>query len=127
MDAKKKLENQNGFLKTTVPPSIENRGIDKRIANANKIDGAQKAALNRKGNLLFNNGDIETAKRIFITTGYSDGLSRIGDYYKSKSRFIDALQMYWIAPDHTKSEALIKNISGLLRQLLQQEEEPSDE
>jgi hypothetical protein len=111
MDYKKAFERfkeQNVFVKTTVPPLI---------------DDAQKVALNRKGNTLYNQGDIEGAKRIFLTTGYSDGLSRIGDYYKSKGRILDALRMYWIAPDHTKSEPIIKQLSSLITNILQNEEE----
>jgi hypothetical protein len=102
-----KFEEENLFIKTTVPSSM---------------DAAQKAVVNRKGNLLFNRGEVETARRIFMTTGYSDGLSRIGDYYKSQSRPIDALRMYWIAPDRTKSDPVIEQLSDLLRQFMQEEE-----
>ena len=59
-----KAEGQNTFIKTTLKPGI---------------DGTQKVILNRKGNVLFNSGDIEGARRIFMTTGYTDGLVRIGD------------------------------------------------
>jgi hypothetical protein len=107
-----KFEDNRGFIRETVPSSM---------------DGAQKAALNRKGNVLLNSGDVETAKKIFLTTGYSDGLSRIGDYYKSQSRMIDALRMYWIAPDHTKSNPIIIQLSELIRNMLQDEGEHSDE
>jgi hypothetical protein len=115
MDYKKvfeKFEEQNGFIKSTVPASV---------------DGAQRAALNRKGNVLFNSGDIEAARRIFLTTGYSDGISRVGDFYKSQGRLIDALRMYWIAPDHTKCEPIIMQLSGMLQNLIHEEERPSDE
>jgi hypothetical protein len=111
MDYKKTFERfkeQNVFVKTTIPPLI---------------DDAQKVALNRKGNTLYNQGDIEGAKRIFLTTGYSDGLSRIGDYYKSKGQILDALRMYWIAPDHAKSEPIIKQLSSLITNILQKEKE----
>jgi hypothetical protein len=103
MDYKKffeKFEDENIFIKTTVQPSM---------------DSAQKVALNRKGNVLFNSGDIEGARRIFMSTGYSDGLSRVGDYYKSKNRPIEALRMYWIAPDHTKAEPLIIDVVGAIQ------------
>jgi hypothetical protein len=106
MDYKKifgKFEGKNIFVKTTVPSSVE---------------GSQKAALNRKGNMLFNSGDIEGARRIFMTTGYSDGLSRVGDYYKTQNRLIDALRMYWIAPDRTKAEPLIMQLSDIIKQLM---------
>ena len=110
MDYKKvfdKFEEENVFIKTTVQPSM---------------DSAQKAALNRKGNVLYNSGEIEEARRIFLTTGYSDGLSRIGDYYKSQNRFVEALHMYWIAPDRTKAEPLIMLLAATIQGLVSAEE-----
>ena len=115
MDYKKtfeKFEGQSVFIKTTVPPSMDRAG---------------KAALNRKGNVLYNAGDIEGARRIFLTTGYSDGLSRVGDYYKSQNRLLEALHMYWIAPDRNKSEPIIMQLAGVLQNLIHEEEELSDE
>jgi hypothetical protein len=108
MDYKKVFENkadQNVFIKSTVKPPI---------------DGAAKAALNRKGNALFNSGDIEGARRVYLTTGYSDGLARIGDFYKSKGRLLDALRMYWIAPDHSKAEPIIMQLSALIQSMLKE-------
>jgi hypothetical protein len=108
MDFKKLFENkedQNVFIKTTVKPPI---------------DGAAKAALNRKGNAFFNSGDIESARRIYLTTGYSDGLARVGDFYKSKGRLLDALRMYWIAPDHSKAEPIIMQLSELIQSMLKE-------
>ena len=98
-----KFGDQNTFIKTTAKPVI---------------DGTQKAALNRKGNILYNSGDIEGARRIFLTTGYSDGLVRIGDYYNSKGRSLDALKMYWIAPDRKKAEPIISQLSVVIQSLL---------
>ena len=98
-----KFGTENIFIKTTARTGM---------------DSTQKAALNRKGNVLYNSGDIEGARRIFITTGYSDGLSRVGDYYKSKNRLVEALQMYWIAPDKTKYEPLVIQLAGLLHTIL---------
>jgi hypothetical protein len=98
---------QADFIKTTKKPDV---------------GGAQKAALNRKGNVLYNEGDIEGARRIFLTTGYSDGLVRVGDFYKSKGRNLDALRMYWIAPDKKKSEAIIVQLSELIRYLINEDE-----
>jgi len=111
MDYKKtfeKFKDQGSFIKTTSPKPIES---------------AQKAALNRKGNQLFNEGEIEGARRIFMTTGYSDGISRVGDNYKSQGRILDALRMYWTAPDRTKSEPLIEQLAGVLQSFLHEQEE----
>jgi hypothetical protein len=80
-------------------------------------------ALNRRGNELINRGDIESARRIFQTTGYSDGLVRIGDKYLASGRSIDALKMYWIAPDRKKAEAIIANLSEVIRKIVREEED----
>jgi len=116
MDVKKifgRFESQGGFVKTTLPPP--------------KISSGDKAALNRKGNMLFNSGDVETARRIFETTGYSDGLSRVGDWYKSHGRPLDALMMYWKAPDKTKSEPLIASLAAIVRGLIDSDKDTNDE
>jgi hypothetical protein len=102
-----KFENESVFIKTTVKPSMASD---------------QKAALNRKGNVLFNSGDIEEARRIFMTTGYSDGLSRIGDYYKSQNRLIEALYMYWLAPDKIKSEPIMTQLAAMIQTVIHEEE-----
>ncbi|MDR3145668.1 MAG: hypothetical protein LBU21_05270 [Treponema sp.] len=110
MDCKKvfsRFETQDVFLKTVTRP---------------RIDGTQKAALNRKGNALYNAGDIEGARRVFLTTGYTDGLVRIGDYYMTKGRKLDALRMYWIAPDRKKSESIIMELSSLIQNLIHEED-----
>jgi hypothetical protein len=86
------------------------------------MDRAQKAQLNRKGNMLLNQGDVESARRIFMTTGYSDGLSRIGDCYRSKGRAIDALRMYWMAPDKRKAGEIIMELSFLVKSLIHEGE-----
>jgi hypothetical protein len=110
MDCKNVLsrfEDQAVFLKTTSKP---------------RISGEQKAALNRRGNMLYNEGHIEDARRIFLTTGYSDGLARIGDFYMSKGRMLDALRMYWIAPDKKKSESIIVELSEIIKNMIHEKE-----
>jgi hypothetical protein len=104
---------RGGFIKETVKPSVP-VGAARDV----HIDPAQKALLNRKGNMLFNEGNIEDARRIFITTGYSDGLSRIGDYYKSQGKAIDAIQMYRIAPNKKKADELTMKLALLIKSML---------
>jgi len=106
MDRKKIFENfddRDAFIKVSTP---------------SPVDGSQKAALNRKGNQFFNEGKIEEARRVFMTTGYSDGLSRVGDFYKSKGRLLEALKMYWMAPDKNKSQPLIEQLSYLIQSMV---------
>jgi len=109
MDRKKIFENfddKNAFIKVSTPAPV---------------DGSQKAALNRKGNQLFNDGKIEEARRVFMTTGYTDGLSRVGDYYKSKGRLIEALKMYWIAPDKKKAQPLIEQLADFVKNMINED------
>ncbi len=94
-----------GLIKTTPP----------RVA---PMDGSQKAALVRKGNELFNAGNIEQAKRVFLTTGYTDGLVRIGDHYYKQQRFLQALQMYIIAPDRMKRDRLVEKMAHVVQNWL---------
>jgi two-component SAPR family response regulator len=108
-------DNRPGFAKTTAKPLL--------------LDSAQKVALNRKGNVLLNSGsteNIENARKIFQTTGYSDGLSRVGDAYKKQGRYMDALRMYQIAPNHRKFDELTKQLAALIQNLLHNED-PFDE
>ena len=82
------------------------------------LSDQQKVALNRKANALFNEGRIEMAKRIFITAGYSDGLTRIGDNYNKENKYLDALKMYLLAHNKRKSEPIIEKISQTVSVML---------
>jgi hypothetical protein len=108
MDKKifEKFDKENSFIRVTKDTAVE---------------GPRKAALNRKGNQLFNSGKIEEAKRVFMTTGYSDGLARVGDYYRTNNRLLEALRMYWMAHDKTKAGPLIEHSASFLQSLLREE------
>ena len=86
------------------------------------LSDQQKVALNRKANALFNEGKTQMAERIYITTGYSDGLSRTGDKYAEKKQFIDALKLYTLAHNKRKSEPIIEKIADMVSLLLKNEE-----
>jgi hypothetical protein len=110
-----------GFIKETVKSGGQSDAAHESHVDAAPsvhIDAAQKALLNRKGNMLFNDGNFEGARRVFITTGYSDGLSRIGDYYRKQGRVIDALQMYRIAYNKKKADEITMNLALLIKSML---------
>ena len=96
-----------GFLKT---------GRDKDA----ELSPAQRAALVRKGNELFNRGAVEEAKRIFLTVRYTDGIARVGDHYLKQSKPLEAFRMYWLAPDGTKSEQMIARMATVIRDWLKE-------
>lgn len=99
------LQDTLGFIKTTEKP-------------VSTLTSEQKVGLNRKGNVLFNQGDIEQARRIFVTTGYSDGLTRVADVYVTQNRELDALKLYLLAHNERKSEALLEKIASLISKLI---------
>jgi hypothetical protein len=87
------------------------------------VEPDRKAKLNRKGNELFNTGDVEAARRVFQTTGYSDGLIRVGERYMAERRPLDALKMYRLARDDRRAEELISSAALVIQFLLSEEEE----
>jgi hypothetical protein len=80
----------------------------------------KKIALNRKGNALFNAGDIEGAKRIFLTTGYTDGIMRIGDYHFGRNEILEAYKMYWLAPAPDKVAMMTEQMAAIVRKWLKE-------
>ncbi len=78
----------------------------------------KRAALIRKGNELYNKGEIALAQRIFVTTSYSDGLIRIGDRYLKGGKPLEALKMYLLAPAPDKTAAVIGQIAQVMHHWL---------
>jgi len=97
----------DGFIKVTDNP-------------VNGLTPEQKVILNRKANMMFNNGNIEDARRIYITTGYSDGLTRVGDYYMNKNESLKALKAYYLAHNKRDVEPIYDNIAKVISTLLQE-------
>ncbi len=89
--------------------------------NKTRIDGEQKAALIRKGNELFNQGKYEMAKRVFMTTHYTDGLIRLGEYYWKQKMPFEAFRMFWLAPFKKKQDAMVEKMAGIIRSWLKDE------
>ncbi len=105
-DINKKL-GAEGFIKVTDSP-------------VSSLNSEQKVILNRKGNVLFNQGDVESARRIFITTGYSDGLTRVGDVYAERHQSIKALKQYVLAHNKAKAEPIYEKMAQVISCLLKE-------
>ena len=108
LDPKELLEEKqipDGFIKVTDNP-------------VSGLTSEQKAILNRKANIMFNNGNVEDARRIYITTGYSDGLTRTGDYYAEKNESLKALKQYHLAHNQRKAEPIYEDIAKVISKLL---------
>jgi len=104
---------QEGFLKIT----------ESRAAQMSK---EQRVALIRKGNDLFNQKKYDLAKKIFLTTGYSDGLIRLGNLYMNQNMPLEAFRMYWLAPDRKKVDAMLEKTVGIIKKWLQEGEPDVD-
>ena len=104
-DAVQEQKIPDGFIKVTDSP-------------VNGLSSEQKVILNRKANIMFNNGNIEDARRIYITTGYSDGLTRVGNYYMDKNQGLKALKAYYLAHNKRDAEPIYESIANVISTLL---------
>lgn len=88
-----------------------------KVSDTRKYDlpSSQRTALIRKGNELFNDRQYEQAKRIFLTAGYTDGITRMGDYYYKKNELLEAFRMYIIAPAPDKKEKMIEKMAYVVQ------------
>jgi hypothetical protein len=83
----------------------------------------QRVALIRKGNELFNQKKYDLAKKIFLTTGYSDGLIRLGNLYLDQKMPLEAFRMYWLAPDRKKVDAMLEKTVLIIKKWLEEGEQ----
>ncbi len=59
------------------------------------MDKSEKVQLIRRGNELFNEGNVYQAMQIFVKTGYRDGILRAADFiYYDKKQPLMALKFY---------------------------------
>ncbi|MCI5606598.1 MAG: hypothetical protein SOT46_11040 [Treponema sp.] len=118
MDKRKELElNLKENLAEKASPEGFIKLTDKPVSG---LSSEQKVILNRKANIMFNNGNIEDARRIYITTGYSDGLTRVGDYYMNKKESLKALKAYYLAHNMRDSEPIYEDIAKIISTLLKE-------
>lgn len=109
----------NSFLTEIEMKQDSHSFIKVTDAPVGTLTSEQKVVLNRKGNVLFNEGNVEGARRIFTTTGYSDGLTRVGKIYEEKNRSLDALKQYVLAHNKNKAEPLYERAAEVISALLQ--------
>ena len=82
----------------------------------------ERILLIRKGNELLNDGDIEKAEKIFVTTAYKDGLIRIGDYYYfDKKNVFKALNLYFEAKYEKRIRELTERMALVLKKWLNED------
>lgn len=115
MNRKKTEENFKASLKEQEIPDGFIKVTDNPVSG---LTSEQKVILNRKANVMFNNGNIEDAKRIYITTGYSDGLTRVGDFYMNKKQSLKALKLYFLAHNKRDARPIYEDIAKVISTLI---------
>jgi hypothetical protein len=105
MDILSKIPKE-GFLKTTV---------EKR----DDLNSQQRVQLIRRGNEFFNDGNVDMARKIFLTLGYRDGISRLGDFYYERGEPLEALKMYREADNRVKSDEMIIRMAQVIKKWLE--------
>jgi hypothetical protein len=88
------------------------------VEHAAPLPREKRAALIRKGNELYNRGELALAQRIFLTTEYSDGLIRVGDRYLKEGKPLEALKLYWVAPAADRTAAVVEKIAQVVKHWL---------
>lgn len=101
-----------------VIPSSSQGFLKVGAEDGRRMDGSQRSALIRRGNELFNNGDYATAKRIFITVRYSDGLIRVGNQCMKQGDTLEAFRLFWIAGDTRRVAEMTEQMAMVVRKWL---------
>ena len=109
---------QNDLKKDFANPQEPGHFIKVTDFPVSGLTSEQKVVLNRKGNIFFNQGKILEARRLFITTGYSDGLNRVAAKSMEEGKELDALKLYLLAHNKREAEPLIEKLANIISSLL---------
>lgn len=83
------------------------------------MDKKTRAELIRKGNELFNQKRYTEAEKLFMQTGYKDGLIRIGDYlYYDKKMPLAAFKYYKMTKSTRKINEIFERMVFAFKALL---------
>ena len=105
---------------------LPKEGLLKVSSTQTKLSREKRFALIRRGNELYNEGNLDVAKRIFVATGYTDGLIRLGDYYYERKEVLEAFRMYILAPNPQKVDFLLEKSAGVIRKWMNDEGDAGD-
>jgi hypothetical protein len=84
-----------------------------------KIATKDKMFFIRKGNELFNNGEVEVAKKYFMKANYHDGMLRVADHYFYKKRLpLNALPLYMKCGAKTKVDEIFERMAFALGRMI---------
>ncbi len=109
--------------KSQLPEGIPKEGFIKLTSpEPAPLSPDQKSVLIRRGNSLLGEGDVQQAKRIFITIGYQDGMVRVGEKLAQDGEILAALQLFYMAREKNKARELITRMADVVRFWLRSDE-----
>jgi len=86
------------------------------------MDNEERVSLIRKGNELFNKGDITGAAAVFVKTGYRDGITRVADYYFFDKKLpLIALKFYKMVNRKDRVDEIFARMMYALGRLLKED------
>jgi len=89
------------------------------------MDSKERVELIRKGNELFNSGDIRQATILFVKTEYRDGITRVADHYFYELRQpLVALKFYRMVNRQDKVSEIFERMVFALGRLLGKDTSP---
>ena len=109
---------QNDLKKDFAHPKESGHFIKVTDFPVSGLTSEQKVILNRKGNIFFNQGKILEARRLFITTGYSDGLNRVAEKSMESGNELDALKLYFLAHNKRNAEPLLEKLAKIISAIM---------
>lgn len=89
----------NNFIKTSQEQSNQNHPFEKMISIFKKSPQIQfpekkRTHLILQANKIFNEGNIEKARKIYATLNYYDGMVRVANYYYKSGKILEAFATY---------------------------------
>lgn len=92
------------------------------------MNNEERVRLIRKGNELFNKGDITGAAAIFVKTGYRDGITRVADYYFFDKKLpLIALKFYKMVNHKERVDEIFARMVFALGKLLKSDSPEGEE
>ena len=88
------------------------------------VDEEDRVKLIRRGNELFNQGDIVNSLKIFLATDYKDGIIRVADYfYFDKKDLIKGIKLYKKAGFQKRVDEFAEKAAQIIHLLLEEDKQ----
>ncbi len=99
-----------------LPPEIPAEGFIKLTKpQGSDLSDEKRIALIRMGNELLARGDLDRAKKIFFTTNYKEGMTKVGVALFQKGEYLEALRFFYFADNKEKIGIICSKMAEVLK------------